>query len=286
MRRATVRWLRRAAARASGSSPVLIPEYPLQIRSRWGWDKPELAPVASLLAGAESEYESMVDDVCSLGEWAATLPRTEGTLGQPAWENDYWGTLDALAQCSALRKRNPELYVEIGSGWSTLFARRAIDDFGLRTKIVSIDPSPRAEVDASCDEVIRQRLEDVDVALFDRLGPGDILLFDGSHTALMNSDATVVFLEVMPRLERGVLLGIDDVFLPWDYHPTWVSRIYGEQYLLAAFLLGGAAGWTVRFPAWWLVEHSALNARFEPLWPIVENRFGRHAASFWMEKSR
>jgi hypothetical protein len=186
-------------------------------------------------------------------------------------------------QCAALKRRDPAQYLEVGSGFSTLFARRAIEDFGLRTRIVSVDPHPRAEVDSCCDEVVRAPLEQADLSVFDRLQDGDVVLMDGSHVALMNSDATVFFLEVLPRLAAGVLVGVDDVFLPWDYPPPWTGRVYGEQYLLAAFLLGGAEGWSIRFPGWWLVECSPLAARFEPLWPVVENRFGRHAASFWLE---
>jgi hypothetical protein len=102
----------------------------------------------------------------------------------------------------------------------------------------------------------------------------------------MNCDATVFFLEVLPRLPTGVLVGVDDVFLPWDYPPTWIRRIYGEQYLLASYLLGGASGFAVRFPGWWLVECSPLAKRFDPLWAVVENRFGRHAGSFWLERTQ
>jgi hypothetical protein len=123
------------------------------------------------------------------------------------------------------------------------------------------------------------------LALFERLASGDVVLLDGSHVALMNCDATVFFLEVLPRLPAGVLVGIDDVFLPWDYPPTWTERIYGEQYLLAAYLLGGGGGFTVRFPGWWLVECSAFAKRLAPVWPIVENRFGRHSGSFWLERT-
>jgi len=101
----------------------------------------------------------------------------------------------------------------------------------------------------------------------------------------MNCDSTVFMLEVLPRLPAGVLIGIDDVFLPWDYPPSWADRLYGEQYLVAAHLLGGGAGWRLRFPGWWLVECSSLASRFEPAWPIVENRFGRHAGSFWFERA-
>jgi hypothetical protein len=232
-----------------------------------------------------ARYETVIQDCFEIAEWAQTIPRVQRKPGEPCWENDYWGTIDALVQCAALKRRDPALYVEVGSGFSTLFARHAIQDFGLRTRIVSVDPRPRADVEAICDEVIRAPAEELDLALFDRLATGDILLIDGSHTALMNSDATVLFLEVLPRLASGVLVGIDDVFLPWDYPPTWEGRIYGEQYLLAAFLLGGSDDYEVFFPAWWLVEGSPLAGRLDPLWPIVENRFGRHAMSFWLERS-
>lgn len=263
---------------------MLVPEYPLRVRPRWGWDAPVLDTLAELLQAGVPGYEGVIEDCLGLGDWARTIPRLHRAAGEPCWENDWWGTIDALVQCAALKRRNPALYVEVGSGFSTLFARRAVRDFGLRTRIVSVDPLPRADVAASCDEAVRSPLEELDLSLFGRLVAGDVLLIDGSHTALMNSDATVLFLEVLPRLAPGVLVGFDDVFLPWDYPPTWEGRIYGEQYLLAAFLLGGGGGFSVYFPGWWCVESSSLASRLDPLWPTVENRFGRRAMSFWIER--
>lgn len=278
--------LRRGLERLTGSRPALVPEYPLDLRARWGWEgAPHLASIADLLEAGRAGYEEALDDVCNLMEWARGIPRTSSEPEQPCWENDWWGTVDALVQCAALRRRDPAVYLEVGSGFSTLFARRAIADFGLRTRIVSIDPAPRVDVDACCDEVVRQPLEQVADSLIEWLAPGDVVLVDGSHVSLMNSDATVLFLELLPQLPAGVLVGIDDVFLPWDYPPTWARRLYGEQYLLAAFLLGGGSGFTVRFPGWWLVQCSMLGSRLEALWPVVENRFGRHSVSFWLESA-
>jgi hypothetical protein len=278
------RMLRRALESLRGSRPALVPEYQLNLRARWGWGSPPLATVAERLSANAAGYEEAIKGACDLREWARGVPRLEAGGGEPVWENDYWGGVDALVQCAALRHRDPAVYVEIGSGFSTRFARRAIRDFGLRTRLVSIDPQPRAEVDQLCDEVLREPLENVELELFSALEPGDVVLLDCSHVALMNTDATVFFLEVLPRLPSGVLVGIDDIFLPWDYHPSWTGRMYGEQYLLAAQLLGGASGWLLRFPGWWIVECSPLTERFDALWPVVENRFGRHALSFWMER--
>ena len=159
----------------------------------------------------------------------------------------------------------------------------AIDSFGLQTRITSIDPSPRQEVDRVCDEIIRRPLEQTDLSLFAELQAGDMVLIDGSHVVAMNSDTVVFFLEVLPALSPGVLVGIDDVYLPWDYHPTWVNRWYGEQYLLAAYLLGGAGGDTITFPGWVVARALVDEPRLETLWRSVENRFGRLASSFWFE---
>jgi methyltransferase family protein len=279
------RALRSGLERLHRSRPALVPEYPLDLHARWGWDgEPMLAAIDARLAADSAQYEQTIHDACDLLEWARGIPRNTSEPGQPCWENDWWGTVDALVQVAALRRRNPATYVEIGSGFSTLFARRAISDFGLRTRIISIDPAPRHDVDGCCDEVVRRPLEQASGYVLERLAPGDVLLVDGSHVALMNTDATVFFMEILPRLPEGVLVGIDDIFLPWDYPPTWPGRMYGEQYLLAAFLLGGAQQFAVRFPGWWVLECSSLACRFDPLWPVVENRFGRRCTSFWLER--
>jgi Methyltransferase domain len=286
LRRQTIRALTRLLQRVAGRAPVIVPEYDLHPRPRWGWDAPASHPVAELLADGDAGYEPAIEAMLELAEWTRTVARDpEPGSPAPSWENNYWGGMDAVALVSALRRRDPATYMEVGSGYSTRFARRAIDDFGLRTRIVSIDPQPRAEVDELCDSVLRSAAEDVDLGVFDSLEAGDVLLIDGSHMAYMNSDVAVLFVEVLPRLAAGVLVGIHDVFLPWDYPPTWEGRLYSEQYLLAALLLGGGDGWAVRFPAWHVTRLSPLGERLDPIWEVVESRFGRLATSFWMERT-
>ena len=48
-----------------------------------------------------------------------------------------------------------------------------MDDQELDTRIISIDPAPRAEVDAQCDEVLRMPLEDVPMDFFDTVTAED-----------------------------------------------------------------------------------------------------------------
>jgi hypothetical protein len=136
-----------------------------------------------------------------------------------------------------LRQLAPKTYLEVGSGFSTRFARRAVTDGALQTKIVSLDPHPRANIAQLCDTIVRQRLEDADLSIFDQLQAGDVVTFDGTHRSFVNSDVTVFFLEVLPRLPRGVLVHVHDIYLPYDYPPG--MPFYNEQYLLASYIVAG-----------------------------------------------
>ena len=150
----------------------------------------------------------------------------------------------------------------------------------MQTRVVSIDPNPRAEVDGICDEVIRSPVESVDLSVFDRLGSGDMLYVDNSHRAFMNSDVTVVFLDVLPRLAPGVLVGLDDIYLPRDYPPEWRYRYYSEQYLLASLLLGDGDTLRIELPCAYAGQDHELR---DVLQAEVPADLPRGGTSFWVE---
>jgi hypothetical protein len=202
---------------------------------------------------------------------------------EPRWINGALPGLDAAVLYAIVADQRPTTYLEVGSGHSTKFARRACSDHDLATRIVSIDPAPHTEIDDLCDEVIRAGLEDVDLATFDRLDAGDILFVDNSHRCFQNSDVTVAFLDVLPRLRPGVLVHFHDVFLPDDYPPEIVDQLYSEQYLLAAALLADGPNLEVVLPAWFVSADPELAPILEPLWshPAFDD-VQRHGASFWV----
>jgi hypothetical protein len=190
-----------------------------------------------------------------------------------------------MALTHFLRANDPARFIEIGSGVSTKFARRAVELYGLRTHLTSIDPQPRNEIDTLCDSVIRTPLEDCDPAIFDALEPGDILFLDSSHRSFQGSDVTVFFLDILPRVRPGVILHIHDIYLPDDYISGHVSRMWNEQYLLATALLFGGDAFEILFPCWFVHRDPALSARANsalrkgPLEGV--NLYG---ASFWLTK--
>ena len=169
---------------------------------------------------------------------------------------------------------------------STKFARRAVQTYGLPTTLISIDPEQRNSVDKLCDEVIRRPLENCDLKIFQTLEAGDILFLDSSHRAFQNSDVTVFFLEILPRLKSGVILHIHDIYLPDDYISGHVFRMWNEQYLLATALLFGGDRFDVLFPTWFVGQDPELSAHAKGLLqkgPL--DRLDLYGASFWIRKT-
>jgi len=203
---------------------------------------------------------------------------------RPHWLNGYFPGLDALALHNFITLCRPALMIEVGSGNSTKFAVNAIRKSNLSTKLISIDPSPRAEINELCSEVLRIRLEEVDLSILDRLQANDIFFFDGSHYSFMGSDVTVLFLEIIPRLKPGVLIHIHDIFLPNDYPPTWIDRYYSEQYLLATLLLGGAKDLSIELPNGFISDDTPLNSLLKSTYSGLPEGVEPYGCSFWMRK--
>jgi hypothetical protein len=245
--------------------------YPIQPRSRYGYGKPAHPKLLEILARNGERYREHLMNLLSYGEYFKEIPISSpgnNDLG-PFWNNGWMPGIDALTICGFLAAKKPRIYLEVGSGNSTKFARWAVEKFRLPTKIISIDPMPRAEIDALCDQIYRERLEEADLKIFDRLGAGDLLFVDNSHQTWMNSDVTVTFLDVIPYLKSGVLVGLHDIFLPDDYPPQWVNNYYSEQYVLAAYLLAEGNHIQIELPNHYVLKTPELNHIIQTIWTRI-----------------
>lgn len=261
-------------------------EYPMNPQPRYGYGKPAHQILFNIINNNREVYRQSLTSLLDLSEYFLKIPvQGEGLdFAQPYWVNGAVAGLDAMAIYAFLVQRNPHRYFEIGSGNSTKFARQAIKDHGLKTAITSFDPHPHFSIDSLCDHVVRKPLEDVDPSVFEQLEAGDILFIDHSHYAFMNSDSTVVFLDILPRLQPGVLVEFHDIFLPLDYPPEWREKFYGEQYLLAAYLLGGSHKVHILLPNAFISVEPELKGILNPLWnhPSLAG-IQPYGGSFWME---
>ncbi len=223
---------------------VLSLDYPpsYNYRPRWGYSHPLHSKLAALFDRDCTVQQEMLQLILSLKPCfdRISFQFDPKNPGEPGWMGGPINAIDTATLYSFLVRHRPKTYLEIGSGITTLFAARAKRDHQLSTHIVSIDPNPRAAVDAQCDEVLRKPLELADLDVFDRLQSGDIVFMDGSHRTFMNSDVTVFMLDVLPKLAPGVIVHFHDIVLPFDYAPSFADWHWNEQYILGAYLLGAS----------------------------------------------
>lgn len=234
--------------------------YPVYPAPRWGYDKPVHRLIDQKLTAGCEDYRKILLEILAYEDIFFKVPRDATEPSQPHWNNYWFSSLDAAALMGLLLSRKPKRYIEIGSGHSTMFARYAIQQGSLDTKIISIDPMPRADIDDLSDVVIRSNLESCDLSIFNSLEDGDIVFYDGSHRVFTNSDTTVFFLDVLPSLPSGVIVHLHDIFLPADYPAAWNARLYSEQYMLAAMLLSDEPPFDVMLPNYYVMSRSELFA--------------------------
>jgi len=266
--------------------PFGVIDYRYRATIRYGAGRPSHPGLARIIEGGRARYEAVLDALGAIQADFASIP-SGGTyeMREPFWLNGWFPPLDGTALTHFLRHHDPARFIEIGSGVSTKFARRAVELYGLRTHMTSIDPQPRNQIDTLCDTVIRQPLEDADPSIFEALEPGDILFLDSSHRAFQGSDVTVFFLDILPRIKPGVIVHIHDIYLPDDYISGHVHRLWNEQYLLATALLFGEDAFQILFPSWFVHRDPALSARANGLLRKggMES-LNLYGASFWMTK--
>jgi hypothetical protein len=146
--------------------------------------------------------ENSDGDIQTFGKFGA-YRSTSKRFCEPFWLNDWFPPFDCAVLYGLVAEKKPRRYIEVGSGISTRFARQAIKDYDLDTRVISIDPHPHNAVDELCDEVICSRMEDLGSDFWGSVGEGDMLFVDNSHRSFPNSDVTVFLRRFFPPLEEG-----------------------------------------------------------------------------------
>lgn len=160
------------------------------------------------------------------------------------YDNNQYGAGDADSLYAMLRHLKPRRLFEIGSGNSTrvaakALARNAADDSGYKCRHVCIEPYEMPWLEKLGPEILRKRVEDVPLSFFDELEAGDVLFIDSSHVIRPFGDVLVEFQSIVPRLRKGVVVHVHDIFTPFDYPEKWLRqdrRLWNEQYLLEVML--------------------------------------------------
>ena len=168
----------------------------------------------------------------------------------------FVGGMDWEVLYCMIRHFKPRRIIEIGSGNSTKVSAMTIEkncqETGIEASLVAIEPYPSQELIngfSGLSELRRMPVQDVPLEEFKRLGENDILFIDSSHMLKIGSDVQYEILEIIPRLSKGVIIHVHDIFFPYDYPRHWPTEwliFWNEAYILQAFL--------------------AFNSAFEVLW--------------------
>jgi hypothetical protein len=247
-------------------------------------EHPELWLEEEIPAEVEWDLDGQLELLRTLHRYTGELsevPHEAAGPGRFHWGNEVFPSGDASAYYGIVRHLQPRRVIEVGAGWSTLVLKMALEANDRSCEVTLIEPDLKREVvgELSAGWQVEERpLQLADLAVFEDLGPQDVVFYDGSHCVRTASDVNWMFFQVLPRLAPGVWIHVHDLSWPRDYSAIWVldeGLTWNEQYLVQAFLMGNAS-YRVRLA----VSMLALLRSDE-----VEALFDRFpGASLWIEK--
>jgi predicted O-methyltransferase YrrM len=203
--------------------------------------------------------------------------------------NTTFGCGDAEYLYNVVRHFKPKRIVEIGSGFSTLISLSAIranqaESPKYSCELTCIEPYEMPWLERTSANILRKRVENIEIEFFQRLEANDILFIDSSHVIKPQGDVLFEYHEILPSLKPGVLVHVHDIFTPKDYPDSWLKgemRLWNEQYLLEAFL---AHNQTFRIVG---ALNYLMHHHFEVLasvCPILASEPNREPGSLWLTR--
>ncbi len=172
------------------------------------------------------------------------LPKEKQGAMEFYLNNGAFESGDAEYWYQIIRTIKPKRIYEVGSGYSTLMAIKAInksqeENPSYECEHICIEPYEMPWLEETGVSVIRNRVEEVKLSFFLQLQENDILFIDSSHIIRPQGDVLFEYLELLPSLNKGVIVHIHDIFSPKNYPKKWLIdevKFWNEQYLLEAFL--------------------------------------------------
>jgi hypothetical protein len=234
----------------------------------------QLAYLASLRDGRHQAMFKVLREDAAINRLAA---------GRDVVSNIFCNTPDAEIYASMILDRRPRRVIEIGSGFSTLIAKKAIDFGGLPTELVVIDPNPRTDVRAVADRLNLAPVEQTGL-LEEEWMASDILFIDSSHICRTRGDLPYLFCRLLPSLPPGVLVHVHDIFLPYDYPNLYDEWSHTEEYLLACTLSHSQRYRVVMATHWLSRTHGGeMEKTFGPYAGTEASSPDHFGCSFWFE---
>jgi predicted O-methyltransferase YrrM len=159
-------------------------------------------------------------------------------------KNNFFENGDAEIYYQIIRYLKPRNILEIGSGYSTLLALEAIKKNKnidkIKTKITCIEPYENNWLNHLKIKILRKKIEEINDNYYVSLKRNDILFIDSSHIIRPQGDVLKIFFEILPKLNKGVIVHVHDIFTPKNYPKRWLideNKFWNEQYLVEAIIM-------------------------------------------------
>lgn len=219
------------------------------------------------------------------------FPRSKTSVPYEYYVNNGgFESVDGEVLYCMIRHFKPNKIFEIGAGNSTYLCAQAIlenqKDINYECELVAFEPYPNDILKGGypgLSKLISAEIQNISLDEFDTLGRNDILFIDSTHVLNIGSDVQYEYLEILPRLNVGVIVHLHDIFLPAEYPKDWVLHDYKfwtEQYLLQAFLTFNDSYEVLLANCYMHLNHpDKLESAFS-----TYNRVERWPGSFWIRK--
>jgi hypothetical protein len=232
------------------------------------WLDPPPMPAVGWDLDAQLRY--VVEELGPLMAEQAAPPDPPG-VGGYHYRNPFFNALDADVLYAIVRRLRPPRIIEIGSGFSTLVienaaARNRAEGSSLRHEVY--DPFPSVHLAPVRDrlQLHRAPAEAVAAETLAGLAAGEVLFVDSTHTVKPGSDVVHLLLDVLPRLQAGVVIHIHDFFRPFEYPRVLMERFgcYWQEHHLVQALLVGNPDFEIL-----CANHALARLRRDALLPVV-----------------
>lgn len=243
------------------------------------------------IPGLNLDKDRMLEFVGHLNYPDELLAIPETAPDELVYSYDSWSFThgDAEIFYGVIRHLKPRRIIEIGAGSSTLVAQMAIaknktEDDSYHCEHICIEPYENKWLEKLDITLIRKKVEEVPLSVFEDLDQNDILFVDSSHVVKPQGDVLFETFDIYGALKPGVYIHVHDIFTPRDYPRDWIidkQILWHEQYLLEAFLSYNSQFEVVCALNWLWNNYPESLAR---ACPVLTKRGDGNPGSFWFRR--
>jgi hypothetical protein len=247
--------------------------------------------------GFDMNIERVKETLEKLSGYAieCSWPEAKGRDGIYYSQNPSFGYSSAAILHAMIRSYSSKGVVEIGGGFSSLIALEALrknsDNGNFSFKCIEPFPSEwlkdLAQESPDNIKLYIERAEKMDIEAYLDLKENDVLFIDSSHVSKLNSDVNYIYLQVLPRLAKGVIVHIHDIYIPYEYprvHFYGLHKYFwNEQYMLQAFLTNNN-DFEIILPGYYV--QTDMRDDFQRVFPHYDPAIHRATSSLWLKKKQ